>query len=116
MARRAVARATCAAGARRDRLSRESVICSPSLNARSGSFCRLDIGHLTTRHVASMADLVPNDPLVLTRSRSQRLASSIRDRMPVEVYPKETGSGLVREMLVYTRVVFERAGAQLRER
>src|SRR5215212_8536096 len=64
MARSAVARATCAAGARRDRLSRESVICSPSLNARSGSFCRLDIGHLTTRHVASMADLVPNDPLV----------------------------------------------------
>src|SRR3954468_18702435 len=65
MARSAVARATCAAGARRDRLSRESVICSPSLNARSGSFCRLDIGHLTTRHVASLAGLVPNDPLVL---------------------------------------------------
>src|SRR3954449_2207434 len=65
MARSAVARATCAAGARRDRLSRESVICSPSLNARSGSFCRLDIGHLTTRHVASMADLVPNHPLVV---------------------------------------------------
>src|SRR3954465_1895583 len=63
MARSAVARATCAAGARPDRLSRESVICSPSLNARSGSFCRLDIGHLTTRHVTSMADLVPNDPL-----------------------------------------------------
>src|SRR3954447_19100922 len=69
MARSAVARATCAAGARRDRLSRESVICSPSLNARSGSFCRLDIGHLTTRHVASMADLVPNDPLEHFRVR-----------------------------------------------
>src|SRR5215212_2987088 len=64
MARSAVARATCAAGARRDRLSRKSVIRSSSLNARSGSFCRLDIGHLPTRHVTNMADLVPNDPLV----------------------------------------------------
>ena len=63
-----------------------------------------------------MAHPKANDPLVLTRSRSQRLASSIRDRMPVEVYPKETGSGLVREMLVYTRVVFERVRAQLGER
>src|SRR4051794_19747160 len=86
MARRAVARATCAAGARPDRLSRESVICSPSLNARSGSFCRLDIGHLTTRHVTSMADLVPNDPLVQgAQEVSQEMFGLVQEQLTKRV-------------------------------
>jgi hypothetical protein len=60
----AVARATSADGARRDRLSRDKAACSSSRNARSGSFGRRDIGHLATPQPPSMADPVANDPLV----------------------------------------------------
>src|SRR4051812_40486502 len=58
--------------------ARESVIRSSSLNARSGSFCRLDIGHLTTRHVTNMADLVPNDPPVSFQRRLTRSPASVQ--------------------------------------
>ena len=44
------ARATCAAGALRDRLCRDSAARSASSNARSGAFGLRDIGHLAIRH------------------------------------------------------------------
>src|SRR5215218_8518907 len=62
-ASKARARATCAAGALCDRPSRDRATRSASRNGRSGSFCRLDIGHLAIRQSAIMAHRKASDPL-----------------------------------------------------
>src|SRR3954452_11928498 len=81
-ASKARARATCAAGALCDRPSRDRATRSASRNGRSGSFGRLDIGHLAIRQSAIMAHRKASDPLVVFEDAHWMDPTTELDRQP----------------------------------